>query len=110
MVLTESENQTETETETETNIETQTLSESQIKIITQILTKLDGFTTDSTDLNANKVVTNDEIIEIYTTATYQAQSYTRLTTLPENDARFIDGICTWSAGLLYKKYDERPNR
>ena len=78
------------------------------EIIDAVLSKLDDFTTDATDEYANKIVSQEEIISLYNTAANLTLSYLRLSELPE-DPRIDDGICTWTAGLLYKKYDERPN-
>ena len=78
------------------------------EIIETVLSKLDDFTTDDTDDYANKIVTETEILSLYTTAENLTLSYLRMSELPD-DPRVDDGICTWTAGLLYKKYDERPN-
>ena len=78
------------------------------EIIETVLLKLDDFTTDDTDDFANKIVSEDEILSLHATAKNLTLSYLRVTTLPE-DPRIDDGLCTWTAGLLYKKYDERPN-
>lgn len=78
------------------------------EIIDNVLSKLDDFTTDETDDYANKIVSPEEIISLYNTAENLTLSYLRARELPE-DPRIDDGICTWTAGLLYKKYDERPN-
>lgn len=78
------------------------------EIIESVLLKLDDFTTDETDDYANKIVSSEEIISLYTTAENLALSYLRATELPD-DPRVDDGLCIWTAGLLYKKYDERPN-
>ena len=78
------------------------------EIIDAVLLKLDDFTTDTTDDYANKIVTENEIIALYNTAENLTLSYLRMSELPD-DPRIDDGICTWTAGLIYKKYDERPN-
>ena len=73
------------------------------EIIDTVLSKLDDFTTDKTDDYANKIVTPEEVISLYNTAENLTLSYLRKTELPD-DPRIDDGICTWTAGLLYKKY------
>ena len=75
------------------------------EIIEAVLLKLDDFTTDETDDYANKIVSSEEIISLYTTAENLALSYLRATELPD-DPRVDDGLCIWTAGLLYKKYDD----
>lgn len=59
-------------------------------------------------MDFNKKVTQDEIIDFYRVAINYAISYTQLTNLPSNS--IIDtALILWTAGLLWRKYDIRPN-
>lgn len=59
-------------------------------------------------MDFNKKVTQDEIIDFYRVAINYAVSYTQLTNLPSNS--IIDtALILWTAGLLWRKYDVRPN-
>ena len=60
------------------------------------------------DMDFNKKVTRDEILHFYDVATNYALSYTQLTdfqNVPISDTALI----LWTAGLLWRKYDIRPN-
>ena len=60
------------------------------------------------DMDFNKKVTRDEILHFYDVATNYALSYTQLTdfqNVPISDTALI----LWTAGLLWRKYDVRPN-
>lgn len=92
-------------------------------IIKEVLFKLDGWVVDnidnSEDLNEpfsiepddidyNKRVSEEEILHFYQVATNYAKSYTQLddfTSIPISDTALI----LWTAGLLWRKYDIRPN-
>lgn len=85
-------------------------------IIKEVLLKLDNWIVEDIgvnpnnyeDLDFNKKVSEDEILHFYDVATNYAQSYTQL-----KDTSKIPIIKTalilWTAGLLWKKYDIRPN-
>ena len=92
-------------------------------IIKEVLLKLDNWVVDNIDsdddliesnsieyddMDFNKKVTQDEIIDFYHVAINYAVSYTQLTNLPSNS--IIDtALILWTAGLLWRKYDIRPN-
>lgn len=92
-------------------------------IIKEVLLKLDNWVVDNIDsdddliesnsieyddMDFNKKVTQDEIIDFYRVAINYAVSYTQLTNLPSNS--IIDtALILWTAGLLWRKYDIRPN-
>lgn len=85
-------------------------------IIKEVLLKLDNWIAEDIggnpnnyeDLDFNKKVSKDEILHFYDVATNYAQSYTQL-----NDTSKIliikTALILWTAGLLWKKYDIRPN-
>ena len=60
------------------------------------------------DMDYNKKVSSEEILHFYDVATDYALSYTQLTDftdVPISDTALI----LWTAGLLWRKYDIRPN-
>ena len=90
-------------------------------IIKEVLFKLDNWIVDDTDNNTdldenispddmdfNKKVTSEEILHFYDVAMNYALSYTQLSDfdgVPISDTALI----LWAAGLLWRKYDIRPN-
>ena len=86
------------------------------EIINKVLLKLDGFrliNIDETkkeydDLTFNKEVTKEEVSDLYQLAEAYALSYTNLTELP-NHSISDQALILWTAGLLFRKYDLRPN-
>lgn len=84
-------------------------------IITQILLKLDNWVLDTDieskdlqDMDYNKSVTSDEIINTYNDVTEYAKSYlqrTDLTDIPVADTALI----YWTAGSLWQKYNQNIN-
>lgn len=92
-------------------------------IIKEVLFKLDNWVVDNIDndgdlnqsssieydeMDINKKVTSEEILHFYDVAKNYAQSYTQLTdftNVPISDTALI----LWTAGLLWRKYDVRPN-
>ncbi len=68
----------------------------------------DSFSSEIEELNYNKKVSREEILHFYDVATNYALSYTQLTdfnNVPISDTALI----LWTAGLLWRKYDIRPN-
>ena len=60
------------------------------------------------DMDINKKVSSEEILHFYDVANNYALSYTQLTdfsNVPISDTALI----LWTAGLLWRKYDVRPN-
>lgn len=92
-------------------------------IIKEVLFKLDNWVVENTDnandldenvsseyndMDFNKKVSSDEILHFYNVAMNYALSYTQLTdfsNVPISDTALI----MWTAGLLWRKYDIRPN-
>ena len=92
-------------------------------IIKEVLFKLDNWVVENIDkdgdlnqshsleydeMDYNKKVSSEEILHFYDVATNYAQSYTQLTdfnNVPISDTALI----LWTAGLLWRKYDVRPN-
>ena len=84
-------------------------------IITQILLKLDNWVLDTditskelTDMDYNKSVTSDEIINTFNDVTNYAKSYLQrndLTNVPVADTALI----YWTAGTLWQKYNQNIN-
>ena len=92
-------------------------------IIKEVLFKLDNWVVDDTDnstdldenlssefdgLDYNKKVSSEEILHFYNVAMNYALSYTQLadfSNVPISDTALI----MWTAGLLWRKYDIRPN-
>ena len=60
------------------------------------------------DMDFNKKVTDEEILHFHQVSINYAKSYTQLTyfsNVPISDTALI----LWTAGLLWRKYDVRPN-
>ena len=92
-------------------------------IIKEVLFKLDNWVVENIDndgnlnqshsleydeMDYNKKVTSEEILHFYDVANNYALSYTQLTdfsNVPISDTALI----LWTAGLLWRKYDVRPN-
>lgn len=92
-------------------------------IIKEVLFKLDNWVVENIDkdgdlnqshsleyddMDINKKVSSDEILHFYEVAKNYALSYTQLTdftNVPISDTALI----LWTAGLLWRKYDVRPN-
>lgn len=83
--------------------------------VKNILIHLDGFielkNDDDTpaDETYNKAVTTQEIIDFYDIAITNTISYLHLNASEQIDTTLLPFVYMWSAGLLYKKYDTRPN-
>lgn len=92
-------------------------------IIKEVLLKLDNWVVTNIDndedlnesnsleldeMDYNKEVSSEEILHFYDVAENYALSYTQLTDF--SDVPISDtAIIFWTAGLLWKKYDIRPN-
>ena len=65
---------------------------------------------DESDLHLedNNIVTSDEVEESFLQAKHQLKNYLVVDELPLDD-RLVYPLCTWTAGLLYKKYDHIPS-
>lgn len=92
-------------------------------IIKEVLFKLDNWVVENTDdnndldenvsseyddIDFNKKVSSEEILHFYNVAMNYALSYTQLSdfsNVPISDTALI----MWAAGLLWRKYDIRPN-
>ena len=92
-------------------------------IIKEVLFKLDNWIVDNIDkdgdinetnslecydIKKKKKVTDEEILHFHQVAINYAKSYTQLTdfsNVPISDTALI----LWTAGLLWRKYDVRPN-
>ena len=92
-------------------------------IIKEVLLKLDNWVvadvdsstdlsesnlSEFSDLDYNKRVTSEEILHFYDVAMNYALSYTQLSDfngIPISDTALI----LWTAGLIWRKYDIRPN-
>lgn len=89
-------------------------------IIKEVLFKLDNWMvtdvdnddnlidSEYNDMDFNKKVSSEEILHFYKVAQDYALSYTQLpnfTNIPISDTALI----LWTAGLLWRKYDIRPN-
>lgn len=89
-------------------------------IIKEVLFKLDNWMitdvdnddnlidSEYNDMDFNKKVSSEEILHFYKVAQDYALSYTQLpnfTNIPISDTALI----LWTAGLLWRKYDVRPN-
>lgn len=93
--------------------ETETIS-TENELAQNILIHLDGFIVidednPPADDTYNKIVTDNELQQFYNIALTNARSYLNLNASDEIDTNLEPFICMWSAGLLYKKYDIRPN-
>lgn len=83
----------------------------------KILVYLDGFILTSdfdeedfpADLEYNKILNPNEIKEFYEVATSNAKSYLDLNANNDISHELLPFIYMWTAGLIYKKYDIRPN-
>ena len=92
-------------------------------IIKEVLFKLDNWVVENIDkdgdlnqshsveydeMDYNKKVSSEEILHFYDVAKNYALSYTQLTDF--NNVPISDtAIILWTAGLLWRKYDVRPN-
>lgn len=86
-------------------------------IIKEVLFKLDNWMitdvdnlidSEYNDMDFNKKVSSEEILHFYKVAQDYALSYTQLpnfANIPISDTALI----LWTAGLLWRKYDIRPN-
>ena len=92
-------------------------------IIKEVLFKLDNWVVENIDkdgdlnqshsleydeMDYNKKVSDEEILDFFKVANDYALSYTQLTdfsNVPISDTALI----LWTAGLLWRKYDVRPN-
>lgn len=95
----------------DTNEETTTSQIDELRI-QSILLKLPGFVTDTTeltDLEYDKKITNQEIEDAFNSARNYATSFCRKEELPDDNVIVNTAIDFWTAGLLWKKYDIRPN-
>lgn len=80
-----------------------------------ILNRLDGWKVQSEDvqdesylhLDDNNIITSNEVEELFLQAKQQLKNYLVLEELPLDD-RLVYPLCTWAAGLIYKKYDNIP--
>lgn len=93
--------------------ETETIS-TENELAKNILIHLDGFIVidednPPADDTYNKIVTDNELQQFYNIALTNARSYLNLNASDEIDTNLEPFIYMWSAGLLYKKYDIRPN-
>lgn len=89
-------------------------------IIKEVLFKLDNWVlidianddnlveSEYNDLDYNKKVSSEEILHFFKVATDYALSYTQLTNF-ENVPISDTALILWAAGLLWRKYDIRPN-
>ena len=92
-------------------------------IIKEVLFKLDNWVVDDTDegndlgenvsseydhIDVNKKVSSEEILHFYNVAMNYALSYTQLADF--SNVPIVDtALILWAAGLLWRKYDIRPN-
>lgn len=80
-----------------------------------ILIHLDGFIVKNNQDNTpadetyNKAVTTSELRHFYDIAINNTISYLHLNASEQIDTNLMPFVYMWSAGLLYKKYDTRPN-
>lgn len=84
-------------------------------IITQTLSKLDNWVLDTqieedelTDMDYNKSVTSDEIINTYNDVTNYAISYLQREDF-ENIPVIDTALIFWTAGTLWQKYNQNIN-
>lgn len=84
-------------------------------IITQTLSKLDNWVLDTqieedelTDMDYNKSVTSDEIIDTYNDVTNYAISYLQREDF-ENIPVIDTALIFWTAGTLWQKYNQNIN-
>lgn len=84
-------------------------------IINQTLLKLDNWVLDTditskelTDMDYNKAVTREEILQVYTDVTNYVISYLQREDL--NNIPVIDtALIFWTAGVLWQKYNQNIN-
>ena len=82
-----------------------------------ILNRLEGWKIQSEEiqdesylhLDDNNLITSNEVEELFLQAKNQLKNYLVVDELP-NDDRLVYPLCTWTAGLLYKKYDHVPTQ
>lgn len=78
-----------------------------------ILNHLDGWILENPDdvnlLDYNKKVTLEEVKQYYNTSVAYATSYLGFTATDTINEHLLPFIYMWCAGLLWKKYDVRPN-
>lgn len=78
-----------------------------------ILNYLDGWILENPDdvnlLEYNKKVTLEEVKQYYNTSVAYATSYLGFTATDTINEHLLPFIYMWCAGLLWKKYDIRPN-
>ena len=78
-----------------------------------ILTYLDGWILDNTEdvhrLEYNKKVNIEEIKQYFDTAIAYSRAYMGFSETDTIEEHLLPFIYMWTAGLLYKKYDIRPN-
>lgn len=84
-------------------------------IVEQVLLKLDGWVLDTaideddlTDLDYNKTITPDEILDFYNDALQYAKSYLQ-TQDTANIPVFDTAIIFWTAGLIWEKYNVKKD-
>lgn len=83
------------------------------EVIPLILNYLDGWILD-TDLEANRMeynkkVNRDELKQYYITTLQYARAYLGYNAEDKIEEHLLLFIYMWTAGLIYKKYDVRPN-
>jgi len=85
------------------------------EIITQTLLKLDGWVLETditekelTDMDYNKAVTEDEVLDCYNTVIDYAKSYTQDVNIEDN-LIFDTASILWTAGILWQKYNQNIN-
>lgn len=80
--------------------------------IKSILLKLPGFVLDASDLDElayTKEVSVEEVEDAYDSAVNYATSFCYLEELPIENPIVNTAVEFWAAGLIWKKYDVRPN-
>lgn len=97
-------------------------------IIKQVLLLLDGWvlednvkTDELTDMDFNKSIKGEDVLNFYNIAYNYALSYTKLNQFPtvvkivedeeveEISTQTFTALTLWTAGLIYRKYDIRSN-
>lgn len=107
-------NEEESEITDESNEETDSVTEPLVEP-EKILTYLDNFiiVDNQADCPAddtyNKSITTNELNEFYQTAITYTISYLDLNASDEINTILMPFVYMWAAGLIYKKYDIRPN-
>lgn len=99
------------DTETEDNETTQTneTSTSESEITSEEIETLFIEEETLTDADFNKKISKTEILDFYNTAESHAKAYLGFSPSATISTLLSNFICMWSAGLIYKKYDIRPN-